>query len=63
MIDAVLLLEAVAIGILFWGAFLCLGRRDRRSSVRDRRAGSVTPPRQLAASYSARIFALRMISP
>ena len=40
MIDAVLLLEAVAVGILFWGAFLCLGRRDRRSSVRDRRASA-----------------------
>jgi hypothetical protein len=40
MSDAVLVLEAVAIGILLWGAFLCLGRRDRRSSVRDRRASA-----------------------
>ena len=40
MVDAVLVVQAVSIVFLVWGAFLCLARRDRRRSPRDRRASA-----------------------
>jgi hypothetical protein len=43
MNTAVLVVQYAMVGLLLWGAFLCLARRDRRAFASDRRASARGP--------------------
>ena len=43
MNTAVLVVQYAMVGLLLWGAFLCLARRDRRAFAPDRRASARGP--------------------